>query len=1089
MQMNRFKLLALLSLLLLAAFSPQIVRASLEIEVFETGKLYLSADGAGSNFGGAGGAITQVNKPSSTLTVRKAFLACATVPGRDIKNGDVQLDGNPVSWSKSVLNAVAAAGVSFENVFADVTSIVKPKTDSAPPGRINFVQTENDINPAVGGDDGIDGCALYTIFDDSSFSALDRSVVILFGEQNVDGDDFSLTLLESPQLTDPLDFGIAASFSTQGGTTGSHECGTSRPQFSILDVNGSRLTSCAGNSDDGQPTGQAAVNGRLITVGGLDDATTNPGNPFQEARDGTTPRTTDDELYTLRPFLTGSNTFIIETVNPSDDDNIFAGHFFMPPTVLTLNAGLTATPNTGAPPLSVALTARRLAGNSTGTLNYNFWWNCNDPAISVAAATDACGAPDFRRVGLPETTTSYSPTTQPPPYSSGTHRPKVIIEQGFASGEARATVTVDTLLPDLTVDTLTRTPVADVVAGDSMSFSGTVRNIGQADVVDDYTTRLEVISDTNDNGVYDYPLDDTVITFDDNIRITNLAKDDSYTETFAGAWTAAEGTYWYRICADYNGEVYEGGGVRDNNNCAISDLFTVSPALGVTLTTDKSIYIPDENVQLIANVTGGPPSVISNNFSFWWHCPDSTGTIDTVAEAVGACGNLPSDAPGGSCTFDSVGAKCNGVTSAQQVVSHAYAAASTYSPKVVVEKASYNATDNETVMVTALPTVDIKVNGVDGPITIPAGSSATLDWTSVNTIGGTCTASGDWTGSKSVPNGMQLTGIINSQKTYTLKCTNSSGIDSAPDSVTVNVLSAPSGLTASTECISENPRVNLNWVDNSDNENGFKVHRSGTSGFTPTSPGNEIGSVGGTSFTDTSVNSGNTYYYKVRSFISSPLLYSTPSNQAFVVVPSCTLVVNGVCGSANGIPSSSQPGSGLCSAGTASSVSGGGGSPWMWTCNGSGGGSNASCSAPYQPPAGGGSFTLSKDRDIEVNFSPTLTSRSNKVKITVHPLAGFNEQVDFSINQLCNSSGTCTTNPSSMIFGFQEIFEPTSLAHSGYSSGTLFSVRVNKSAADPKNPKAYTVYVKGVSHEDSGNHYILPISLTLNASDPGIKED
>ncbi|MDR0651219.1 MAG: hypothetical protein LBG59_07685, partial [Candidatus Peribacteria bacterium] len=52
---------------------------------------------------------------------------------------------------------------------------------------------------------------------------------------------------------------------------------------------------------------------------------------------------------------------------------------------------------------------------------------------------------------------------------------------------------------------------------------------------------------------------------------------------------------------------------------------------------------------------------------------------------------------------------------------------------------------------------------------------------------------------------------------------------------------------------------------------------------------------------------------------------------------------NGSCGSANGSSRISAPTSNLCSAGTASSVSGSG--PRTWTCNGSNGGVNANCSA------------------------------------------------------------------------------------------------------------------------------------------------
>ena len=52
--------------------------------------------------------------------------------------------------------------------------------------------------------------------------------------------------------------------------------------------------------------------------------------------------------------------------------------------------------------------------------------------------------------------------------------------------------------------------------------------------------------------------------------------------------------------------------------------------------------------------------------------------------------------------------------------------------------------------------------------------------------------------------------------------------------------------------------------------------------------------------------------------------------------------VNGVCGSSNGLMASAKPTTNLCTTGTASAVSGSG--PWTWSCVGSNGGSNASCS-------------------------------------------------------------------------------------------------------------------------------------------------
>lgn len=56
-----------------------------------------------------------------------------------------------------------------------------------------------------------------------------------------------------------------------------------------------------------------------------------------------------------------------------------------------------------------------------------------------------------------------------------------------------------------------------------------------------------------------------------------------------------------------------------------------------------------------------------------------------------------------------------------------------------------------------------------------------------------------------------------------------------------------------------------------------------------------------------------------------------------------TTPVNGVCGSANGQSFASIPTTNLCSAGTATSVTGTG--PWAWICNGANGGNASSCSA------------------------------------------------------------------------------------------------------------------------------------------------
>jgi len=84
------------------------------------------------------------------------------------------------------------------------------------------------------------------------------------------------------------------------------------------------------------------------------------------------------------------------------------------------------------------------------------------------------------------------------------------------------------------------------------------------------------------------------------------------------------------------------------------------------------------------------------------------------------------------------------------------------------------------------PSVDIKANGSNGPITIGYNTAATISWSSTNAT--SCTVAfppGSWSGTS----GTQGTGNLTSGRTYNLSCTGSGG--SAQDSVVVNVAAAP----------------------------------------------------------------------------------------------------------------------------------------------------------------------------------------------------------------------------------------------------------------------------------------------------------
>jgi hypothetical protein len=268
-------------------------QSSLQPFATESGKVTLSVDGMGTD---TGTGIIQVEKPAGA-TVRKAYLASASqgFSGYKLLDGDIQIDGEDVAWN---LHRDYANSISSYNYLADVTDLVKAKIDAAPAGRVDFEITE--LGAA-------DGEILAVIFDDPA-KLSDNTVVLFFGAQNVAGDSFNIGLADPVDLSKPdfgLDFSLGISFGYQDTSA----------QYSIVDVNGKRLTTSAGNYDDG-----VAANGALITVGGLDDSTANP-DPLV-----TPPSYTrlDDELYSLVPFvLNGDSQIKIDTSNPSNDDNIF----------------------------------------------------------------------------------------------------------------------------------------------------------------------------------------------------------------------------------------------------------------------------------------------------------------------------------------------------------------------------------------------------------------------------------------------------------------------------------------------------------------------------------------------------------------------------------------------------------------------------------------------------------------------------------------------------------------------------------------------------------------------------------------------
>ena len=109
----------------------------------------------------------------------------------------------------------------------------------------------------------------------------------------------------------------------------------------------------------------------------------------------------------------------------------------------------------------------------------------------------------------------------------------------------------------------------------------------------------------------------------------------------------------------------------------------------------------------------------------------------------------------------------------------------------------------------APPTVVITVS----PGTVLSGTAATITWTTTDAT--SCTASGDWSGAKAL-NGSESTGILTSEKTYTLTCTGPEGTASAFTFVSVTANPAPTvTLTATPSSVTSGGSSTLSWTSTS----------------------------------------------------------------------------------------------------------------------------------------------------------------------------------------------------------------------------------------------------------------------------------
>lgn len=316
MKTKRFILVLLLTAVLII-LTTSIALADLRMFVRNTrapvtffGRGGFSADGLGQH--GPGGTLQA--EVSAGSTVELALLYGAYFFDSPTNN-DRTLNFDGANVTLNLLTNV-------DNTFlfaarADVTDQVALKVGSGG-GTFDFAVNSDPPN--------LNGVALVVIFSNPNLPL--RSIALLDGGLGSSPQEttanFAAPISKGPDFAAVLSLGIQHGNQDEkdpDNVGGSHLCGTEVPMFSRVEINGTRLTSCAGNLDDG--VGRLR-NGNLITVGGVGDNTANPADPFQEAADGQTPRVEDDELYNISGFINNGDTKLtINTHNPSGDDLVF----------------------------------------------------------------------------------------------------------------------------------------------------------------------------------------------------------------------------------------------------------------------------------------------------------------------------------------------------------------------------------------------------------------------------------------------------------------------------------------------------------------------------------------------------------------------------------------------------------------------------------------------------------------------------------------------------------------------------------------------------------------------------------------------
>jgi hypothetical protein len=342
--------------------SASVASATLTTYASFSGKAGVSVDGGGSTASTlpngltadipAGSSVLAAYLYSSTYNFSSPYAAAGTVFPSALVGGT--LNGTSVAYTALQLNASSCCDLQAGR--ANVTSIVQAAVGPVAAGGVyNFAVTETNSGNQ-------DGEVLVVVYNNSSLPT--TSIGILDGASDSSGDASSINFISPP--THVL-MSIGDGFSYDLGET---------DQVSTITVDGSTLTTAAGNCDESQdggtpPNATSCANGDLITAGTLGlngDGSVNTAysNPFTPV--GDTDLTTDHELYDLSSLINpgDGNTIHLTTFNSSFNDNIFLEVF-----VADGLAGFNAPPP-GTTPEPGTLSLLGLGLSSLGVIQRKF---------------------------------------------------------------------------------------------------------------------------------------------------------------------------------------------------------------------------------------------------------------------------------------------------------------------------------------------------------------------------------------------------------------------------------------------------------------------------------------------------------------------------------------------------------------------------------------------------------------------------------------------------------------------------------------------------------------------------------------------